>query len=79
VLAPVVALVAAADLYLLSNTNAPLAWISALCILGLGYGALVAILAGAGHPLPTPRRAVRRTRAAVAELRALHPGRTKPG
>jgi hypothetical protein len=79
VLVPVVALIAAADLYLLSNTNELLAWASVVGVVGLGYGALALILAGAGHPAPTPRRAVRRTRAAVAELRALHAGRTKPG
>jgi hypothetical protein len=76
---PFVALVAAADLYLLSGANALVAWGSLLGIVCLGYGALAAILAGTGHEVPTPRRAVRRTRAAVAELRALHAGRTRPG
>ena len=78
VLVPVLALAVAADLYLLSGANELLAWASVLGIVGLGYGALAAVLAGAGREVPTPRRAVRRTRAAVADLRALHASRTKP-
>jgi hypothetical protein len=79
VLVPLVALVAAADLYLLSGANDVLAWASVVGVVGLGYGALAVILAGTGREVPTPRRAVRRTRAAVAELRALHAGRTRDG
>jgi hypothetical protein len=79
VLVPVLALVLAADLYVLSDRSDALTWASVVLILGLGYGALAAILAGAGREVPTPRRAVRRTRAAVAELRALHAGRTRLG
>jgi hypothetical protein len=78
-LSPVLALVLAADLYVLSDTSDALAWASVVLILGLGYGALAAILAGAGKDVPTPRRAVKRTRAAVAELRELYAGRTRPG
>jgi hypothetical protein len=78
-LVPVLALVLAADLYVLSDQSDALTWGSVVLILGIGYGALAAILAGGGKEMPTPRRAVRRTRAAVAELRALHPGRTRPG
>jgi hypothetical protein len=74
-LVPLVALVVAADLYLLSGTNDVLAWASVLAIVGLGYGTLAAVLIGTGHEVPTPRRAIRRTRAAVAEVRALLPGR----
>jgi len=76
---PLLALLVAADLYLLSGANALLAWASVLGIVGVGYGALAAVLAGTGREAPTPRRAVRRTRAAVADLRALHARRTKPG
>jgi DnaJ-like protein len=77
-LLPVLALLVAADLYLLSGTNDLLAWGSVVVIVGLGYGALAAILAASGNEVPTPRRAIRRTRAAVAELRALG-ARTKLG
>ena len=62
-----------------AGANALLAWASVLGIVGVGYGALAAVLAGTGREAPTPRRAVRRTRAAVADLRALHARRTKPG
>jgi hypothetical protein len=79
VLVPVLALVLAADVYLLSDTSDALTLASVVLILGAGYGALAAILAGAGKDVPTPRRAVKRTRAAVAELRALYAGRGRPG
>jgi hypothetical protein len=79
VLVPMLALVLAADIYLLSGTSDALTVASAVLILGFGYGALAAILAGAGKDVPTPRRAVKRTRAAVAELRALYAGRARPG
>jgi hypothetical protein len=78
-LVPVLALLVAADLYLLSGTNALAAWASVLLIVGLGYGALVAILAGLGRELPTPRRAVLRSRSVIAQVRALGAGRTRPG
>ena len=54
-----------------SETNAPLAWAAALAILLLGYGGLAVALASAGRSVPYPRRAVRRTKAFVTELRAL--------
>ena len=71
-LVPVMAILLAADLYLLSDRNVALTWAGALLILGLGYGALVAILASGGRRVPSPRRAVGRTRAVVGELRALY-------
>ena len=77
-LVPVLALLLAVDLYVLSDTNDALTWASVVLIVGLGYGALAAILAGGGKDVPMPRRAIRRTRAVVAELRALG-ARTKPG
>ena len=68
-LVPVLALLIAVDLYVLSDRNEFVTLASVVVTLGLGYGALAAILAGAGKQVPTPRRAIRRTRAAVAELR----------
>jgi hypothetical protein len=78
-LVPMLALLVAADLYVLSDTSALAAWASVLLIVGLGYGALVAILAGLGREPPTPRRAVLRSRSVIAQVRALGAGRTRPG
>ena len=79
VIVPLMAIVVAADLYLLSNRSVVLTWASVLLTLGLGYGALAAILARGGRPVLYPRRAIRRTRAVVAELGALHEHQSRPG
>jgi hypothetical protein len=74
-LVPVAALLLAVDVYVLSNTSALLFWASLALVLALGYGALAGAFRAAGRPVPTPRRAVLRTRASLRRLRAL-PRRT---
>ena len=70
---PVIAVVLALEIYVLSDLNDLLTWASALLTVGLGYGALAAALVSTGRSVPHPRRAVMRTRSAVAELlAALH-------
>lgn len=73
---PVIAVLLSLDVFVISNENVYLTWAIAVVILGAGYGALAAILATAGRRVPFPRRAVLRTRAAVADLRGLSKGRT---
>jgi hypothetical protein len=73
---PVAAVLLAADVYLLSDRNVLLTWAGALLILGLGYGALAAILTSCGRRVPYPRRVVGRARGVVGELNAL---RTRHG
>jgi DnaJ domain len=72
---PVLAVLLAVDVYVLSDENGALTWAVAILIVSAGYGALAGICAGAGRPVPSPRRAVLRTRAFVADLRALVRGR----
>ena len=70
-LVPVLAALLALDVFAVSRWNVFLSWSAALAILLGGYGALVGILATAGKEIPSPRRAVLRTRAAVGDVRAL--------
>ena len=77
-LVPVVAVLLALDMYVLSGLNAYATWAVALLILAAGYGALAMILISTGRPVPYPRRAVFRARASVADVRFLARGRAKP-
>ena len=74
---PIFALLLALDVFVFSDENAVLTWGIALVMVSAGYGALAAVLATAGRRVPYPRRAVLRTRAAVADLRCLSRGRTE--
>ena len=76
VLVPLLAALLALDVFVVSRWNVFLGWSAGLAILLGGYGALLAILATAGRQIPSPRRAVLRTRAAVADVRALARGRS---
>jgi hypothetical protein len=69
-LVPVLALLLAVDLYVLSGTSVPLALGGAVAIIALGYGALAFALAELGRPLPHGRL-IRRSRRAVGGVRAL--------
>lgn len=73
---PIIAALLALDMFVISDENLLLTWAIALVILVAGYGAFAAILTAAGRDVPDLRRAVFRTRAAVASLRSLSKGRT---
>jgi hypothetical protein len=75
-LVPIIAVLLAVDMFVISDMNRFLTWAIALVILVAGYGAFAAVLTAAGKPVPDPRRAVFRTRTAVATLRSLSRGRT---
>jgi hypothetical protein len=72
---PIVAVLLALDMYLLSGLNAFAFWAVALMILAAGYGALAMTLVKTGRPVPYPRRAVFRARASAADVRSLVRGR----
>lgn len=74
---PILAVLLALDMYLVSDRNVFATWAVALMILAAGYGALAAIFVSAGRPVPYPRRAVFRARASVADVRSLARGRVK--
>ena len=77
-LVPILAGLLALDLFVISNENAFVFWAVAIPILATGYGALAAIVATMDKHVPFPRRAVLRTRTAIAELRMISRGHHSP-
>jgi hypothetical protein len=73
-LVPFLALVLGIESYFLADGSVILFWIALISTVGVGYGALVAILVAAGRPPPYPRRAVARLRGKVANRLALPRG-----
>ena len=73
-LVPILAVLLALVIFLVSEESVPATWAVGLLILALGYGALALALLAAGTQVPDPRRAIFRTRAAVQSLRTLPRG-----
>jgi hypothetical protein len=61
-LIPALAFVVSLESYFFSDGDVPLFWAIMIGTVALGYGALAAILASAGKPIPYPRRAIGRLR-----------------
>ena len=73
-LIPILALLLALDVFVVTDENPIVTWAAAVLILAAGYGALAAILAAADRHVPYPRRAVFQARAVLRDLRSLSPG-----
>ncbi len=70
-LLPIIAALLALDAFVISDENVFLSWAIGLVLLIAGYGGVAEVFVTAGRPVPDPRRAVFRARAAFATLRAL--------
>jgi hypothetical protein len=73
-LIPVLAIVLALEAYFFSDNDAFVFWLLLLTTIGVGYGALAAILAAAGKPVPY-RRAFAKLRQHAGHRLALPRGR----